>query len=75
MTNAVCPSCWRDRNPDRPAVAAPMQDRAVPCCFCGRLTAAGIYVNHEDLIAALRSEIERLREKLHRMAQLARLRP
>jgi len=45
-THAICPACWDERAPGR----TPVQVRDAEqenCCFCGRITAAGIYVRHD----------------------------
>jgi len=42
-THIICTACWDKRQPGREPVRV-RGAREEPCCFCGRVTAAGIYV-------------------------------
>jgi hypothetical protein len=42
-TQAVCASCWMERNPDREPVRM-LESPVETCCFCGNLAASGIYM-------------------------------
>ena len=46
-THAVCRQCWSERNPGREPVRvseAYLDEKAEPCCFCGRPQQSGIFV-------------------------------
>jgi hypothetical protein len=45
-THRICSVCWNKREPNRrPAVVINQEFK--PCCFCGTMTNAGIYVRHD----------------------------
>lgn len=45
-THAICTVCWSSREPGRlPATVKGATPE--PCCFCGQMTDAGIYVRHD----------------------------
>lgn len=44
-THAICLQCWDEKNPDRiPHRVVGGLEIMDECCFCGKATAAGIYV-------------------------------
>jgi hypothetical protein len=47
-THTVCDGCWNEKNPGRRAVRVVSPDyEREPCCFCGNLTASGIYLRSD----------------------------
>ena len=51
--HSICPACWRIREPLREPVVV-MGEEKVKCCFCGKETAAGIYVREHPKNPALK---------------------
>jgi hypothetical protein len=43
-TQAVCTSCWNERNPDKAHIDVFGLTGAEMCCWCGNDTTSGIYV-------------------------------
>lgn len=55
FTHAICGACWMARRPGQEPVRISEEGRrAETCCFCGRITSAGIDVRHDP--TALRCE-------------------
>lgn len=54
-THAICLVCWRLQHPDSEPVISSSLGPEV-CCFCGQLTAAGIYVRHDPAETKCRGE-------------------
>ena len=42
-THGICAGCWNQKNPLRPAEELCVSDADL-CCWCGRVTAGGIYL-------------------------------
>jgi hypothetical protein len=45
-THAMCNRCWYDTKPGREPVKV-RDPKAERCCFCGRMSAYGVYVRRD----------------------------